>query len=356
MRFTAYVLVGVLLVIPLGTSGQDTASQEDDTLTGKMSASELYERGLELREQDTPDSYRLAAQYFERALQRDPGMARAYAQLGTVYTLLGDSQEMITRALRTIEKALETNEELPEAHIAMGLMREIHRYEWAEAAQHFETALEMEPSNREAHREYGWLLIRTGRVEEGLARMRKAHELAPETALGNDALGVAYFYNQQYERAIDQFEKVLELNPKYGLAHLLQARAYTLTEQFDRAEETFQEAAALLGWNFFTSADAGYLYARSGQTDGARRIIEDLRTQWKNGESVAYDIAIVYAGLGEGENVLTWLERAHEEDNIALDIKVDPRFEFVRMHPRFRALLEEMNLTDAQVTSPSEDS
>lgn len=338
-----------------GNGAQDS-QPESDTATLEPSASELYERGLELREQDTPDSYRLAAQYFERAIQKDPQMAAAYAQLGTVYTLLGDSPEVVSRALQTIEKALTLNDELPEAHIAMGLMREIQRYEWSEAAEHFQTAIDMDPSNREAHREYGWLLIRTGQLEEGLEQLKKVHELAPETALGNDALAVGYFYNQQYEKAIDQYNKVLEIDSEYGLAHLLQARAYTLTEQFDKAEKTFQEAAALLGWNFFTSAEAGYLYAKSGRTAGARRIIEDLKTQWDNGDPVAYDIAVVYAGLGEGENVLTWLERAREEGSIALDIKVDPRFEFVHMHPRFKALLNEMNLTDTQISGPSEDS
>jgi Tfp pilus assembly protein PilF len=355
MRVFVYCLVTAFFVMPLGTGAQVPEEEPPDTVVRELSASELYERGLEYREQDTPDSYRLAAQYFERAIQKDPGMAQGYAQLGTVYTLLGDSPETVSRALRTIEKALKLDDELPEAHIAMGLMREVQRFEWSEAAEHFRTALEMDPSNREAHREYGWLLIRTGRLEEGLAQMRKAYELAPETALGNDGLAVAYFYNQQYEKAIEQYDTVLEIDPDYGLAHLLQARAYTLSGQFEEAERTFQEAAALLGWNFFTSADAGYLYAKSGRTAGARRIIEDLITQWKNGEPVAYDIAVVYAGLDEGENVLTWLERAHEEGNVALDIKVDPRFEFVHMHPRFVALLEEMNLTDAQVSSPSED-
>lgn len=340
MKPRGLVTLVLFLFIPVAVLGQD---REPAPPAVDAEVWELYLDGVELREQDTPTSYRLAANRFEEAVEKDASFSLAYAGLATVYALRGETDQIINKAREAALKALELDSSMPQAHIAMGLIEEIHHYAWDRAADYFRRAIELSPDSREAHREYGWLLIRTGELEEGLLHMEKAHELAPESVLGNDALAVAQFYNGQYADAAEQYQRVLKLDPDYGLAQLMLAQTYVQMGRYEEASEAFQDAATTLGWGFFHSPEAGYLYAVSGQQEGALRILDDLKQRWQNGDASAYDVAVVHAGLGD-EEALTWLERAYSVGEIGLDLRVDPKFEYLHGHPRFAALMEKMNL------------
>jgi len=60
---------------------------------------------------------------------------------------------------------------------------------------------------------------------------------------------------------------------------------------------------------------------------------------------IAWNIATVYADLGEHDLAIDWLERAYESRyGFLIYVKVSPQFERLHEEPRFQALLEKMGL------------
>jgi len=89
----------------------------------------------------------------------------------------------------------------------------------------------------------------------------------------------------------------------------------------------------------------GLAYGLAGKRNEALGILEKMKEQWKRGNSRAFPITRVYIGMGQIDRVLEWLEKAYEmHENRMVELKVDPIFDSLRSHPRFRALLKKMNL------------
>ena len=83
----------------------------------------------------------------------------------------------------------------------------------------------------------------------------------------------------------------------------------------------------------------GYVYARAGRHGEARQQINELLELSKRRYIPPYDIAQIYAGLGEKDQALAWLEKAFAERSRGLDIlDVNPVFDQLRSDPRFVAL------------------
>ena len=60
-----------------------------------------------------------------------------------------------------------------------------------------------------------------------------------------------------------------------------------------------------------------------------------------------YSIALVYAGLGERDQVLSWLERAYDDrTHWLVFLRVEPMFDSVREDCRFERLLTRIEQRD----------
>ena len=77
-------------------------------------------------------------------------------------------------------------------------------------------------------------------------------------------------------------------------------------------------------------------------------VLEDWEARWAQGDAermILLDIAAIYAALGEKDQALDWLERAHEaRSDMLVYLKVTPVFYPLHEEPRFQALLKEMGL------------
>jgi hypothetical protein len=59
-----------------------------------------------------------------------------------------------------------------------------------------------------------------------------------------------------------------------------------------------------------------------------------------------YNIAAIYAGLGEKEQAFAWLDRAYADRSslLAIYFKTDPRMDSLRSDPRFAELVRRVGL------------
>ncbi len=126
---------------------------------------------------------RSAIDHFKRAIELDPQYARAYASLAQAYVLLGpgykamprDESYALTRAAAS--KALELDERLSAAHYAMSFVKFDFEFDWPAAETHLRRALELSPSDANAHQHYGTYLSAMGdreRIDQGSASGARA--------------------------------------------------------------------------------------------------------------------------------------------------------------------------------------
>src|SRR6266849_3880645 len=95
-------------------------------------------------------------------------------------------------------------------------------------------------------------------------------------------------------------------------------------------------------------AALAHAYAVSGKRGQALRLLSRLKElELSKQEYVsAYDLAVIYTGLGEKDQAFKSLERAYEQRDgwMALWLKTDPRLDPLRADQRFASLLRRIGL------------
>ncbi len=334
------------LAIPL--SDNDEQHIENITSIDPV-AFELYLRGKFHSERETPDHLEQALRLFSDATLLEPGFARAYASMVVPYYLLGDKYERLhpeaafILSKQAAEKALGLDDNLAEAHIAQGVVRELIDDDFDGAGRSFIRAIELNPESSEGHREYGLLLLRQGKIEEGLAELRSALELQPASLQIRRDLGRGYYYNKEYERAIKELNELLAYQPDFVRAHKFLAFSYLQTGEYDKASEAFATAIQLDKSENLVDNSSFFaeVAALSGDTEEAERLLDELiayiNEQDKEG---AQSIALINITLNRFDEAMEWLKQSAEAGDLPPSILVDPRWDPIRDRPDFQEVIQ----------------
>jgi eukaryotic-like serine/threonine-protein kinase len=317
--------------------------------TEDVEAYQLYLQGLFYWNKWTEADFKKATDYFTQAVQKDPRYALSYAGLADTYSLLGDAgylppSEAWPKAKAAAMQALEIDDTLGETHTSLGLVKEHYEWDWTGAEKEFKRAIELNPNSATAHLWYGDFLSNTGRLEEGMRETRRAQELDPVSLIINTRLGWQYYLSHQYDQAVEQLRKVLDIDQKFALARRILEGVYSQMGRQKEAVAEREKFASLSGGPEFaasiedTFSKSGYNGVLRGWLDG---MIEDSKHRYVS----SYDIAVIYARMGEKDKTLTWLEKAYDEhDSGLVSLAVNPLFDSVRSNTRFRALLKGLRL------------
>jgi tetratricopeptide (TPR) repeat protein len=220
----------------------------------------------------------------------------------------------------------------------------MYDWDWAAAESEFRRAIELKPNDPLAHDIYAWFLVPMGRTDEGIAENKSAVDLDPLSLHTNTMLGASLYFAHRYAQAIVQLRKTIDLDPNYWWAHSWLGRAYEQQGQFPEAIAEFQEAVRSASSITEPRALLGRAYAVSGKRAEARKVLDELSEVSKQIYVSPYDIALIYAGLGEKDQALAWLERAFAERCTWMPLlRVDPELDNLRSDPRFQDLLRRMN-------------
>ncbi len=293
-----------------------------------------------------PDQLDKAVESFQRAIEKDPNYAPAFAGLALCYSSMGyvDSpREVFPKAKAAAMRALEIDESLPEAHAALGLAKLNYDWDWPGAERELKRAIELNPNNADARHHYASYLGAMSRFDEAIAEAKRAVSLDPLSLRMNLRLGWAYMIARRYDEAIDQYKKTLELDPNYIQARLYLAWSYTLKGMYPAA---FAEYNAM-GEYGSTNNFVGFLYAVSGRRGDARKLVEKMRRLSAQQHMDPYNRAIPYAGLGDRDNAIMLLNQAYDERSAEMpQLKVEPFFDSLRSDPRFQELVRRMNFPE----------
>ncbi|HVF47209.1 MAG TPA: tetratricopeptide repeat protein [Pyrinomonadaceae bacterium] len=317
--------------------------------TNNNEAYQLYLKGRYFWSKRNPDSIRKAIEYFNLAIEKDPGFALAYSGLADAYVVPAnrlEPRDAMPKAKTAATRALAIDPTLAEAHTSLARVLQVYDWNWEEAEKEFKRAIELDPRYAVAHQWYGGLLERTGHIDESIAERKLALELDPLSAITHFELAQAYYFARDYDRSIEQFQKTLELDPNFSAALQYLPLAYAQKRMFDEAIEALESAPTDTG--LVSTGAPGSVYAMAGHTDKARKMVEDLKALRDRKQYVpAVGIASIYAALGEKDEALAWLEKGYEERGFQMQyLKVEPRWDNLRSDARFTGLIRRIGLPE----------
>jgi adenylate cyclase len=305
----------------------------------------LYLKGRYLWNERTRDSVRKAIRYFEEAIARDPRFAQALVGLADCYLVLIDQSFMDLKeggpkVRSLLDKALEANGRLAEAHASLGNLH-VDEWDWSGAEAEFKRAIELNPNYATAHQWYSILLSVTDREEEGIAEVRLALSLDPASAIVNMNLANQLLSTGRFDEAIKQYNRTLALEPKFGLANVHLGGAYVSASKFDEGLAELVKAREILGDSPWSMAFRGYARGIMGDLEAAREAVRDLERTAKTTFVPDALIGAVCFAAGDKEKALSLFEKAFEErSNVLPYIKVFAVFRQIRADPKFGALLQ----------------
>jgi len=317
--------------------------------TEDVEAYQFYLQGLFYWNKWTEADFKRAADYFTQAVQKDPRYALSYAGLADTYSLLGDAgylppSEAWPKAKAAAMQALGIDDTLAEAHTSLALVKEHYEWDWAGAEKEFKRAIELNPNSATAHLWYGDFLANTGRLEEGIRETKRAQQLDPLSLIINTTVGWQYYLSRQYDQAVEQLRRVLDMDQKFAPARRILEGVYSQMGKQKEAVAEREKFVSLSGSPEF-AASIEETFRKSGYNGVLRGWLDGMIEISKHSYVSSYDIAVIYARMGEKEKTLTWLEKAYDEhDSGLVSLAVDPLFNIVRSDARFTALLKRLRL------------
>ncbi len=290
-----------------------------------------------------------ASAAFELAVQLDPGHAPAQAGLARAYYFRAFFGELppglaLAGMRRAAIAALERDSLLAEAHGQLALVRMLQEWDWDGAERSFRRALEISPGSAQIRHDYAHFLLGQGRQTESMEQTREAVALDPANPMLISCLGWHSLFDGTYGDAVRHATEANAMMPDHW-AHVVLGWALLGQGKADSALASFREAYRLSG-SAFTQAALGHGLAVAGNSGEARQVLATLLRRVEDEYVSPYDIATVYAGLGDADGTFRWLRRAAEErSTFIVHLGWDSRFDRVRDDPRFAELLtQEMKL------------
>ncbi len=314
-------------------------------------AYDLYVRGRFEWNKFTPEGLWRAVEYFEKAIDKAPTYALAYAGLADAYMVLPyyapvSPREAFPKAKAAATKALELDEQLAEPHTALGWVTAVHDWGWFSAERHFKRALELNRNYALGHMFYAWFLAWMGRFDEAIAQDRRAQELDPLSPRISAHLGAVLFCARQYDGATAQYLRTIDANPNFARAYFDLGRVYIQTGRYDDAIAALRRGITLSGGgggSAISRADLGVAHALAGDRPAAQRILDELRAQSSRQYIAPLTFARLYLALGDRDRAVRWLQTAYEtRDADMVLLNVFPVWDPLRSDPRFRELIRGM--------------
>ncbi len=319
--------------------------------TYNLEAYELYLRGRDRFYRYNEEGFRCSLIDFDAATRLDPDFALAWTGIAETHTesciqgfVSGSPEPTISLARTAAARALEIDDELAEAHGISGFIRFVFDFDWAGAEREFRRAIELSPGSAEVRLHYSWLCGSLERYDDALREVRCARELDP--IMVESDVATILLRAGRIEEGLEEARRSVRDEP--GAAPRCHSNlGWALLFHGDNAAgvASLERATALAPGSTLFLSQLGQAYALTGNFDRARQILEQLGDRATREFVSPYHFAYLHTGLGEADAAIDWLERAFERRSGAIyGIKGSFLFRNLRGHPRFESLLRRMNL------------
>jgi DNA-binding winged helix-turn-helix (wHTH) protein/Tfp pilus assembly protein PilF len=329
----------------------------DSTLgTRKYSASsaayDAYLKGRFFWHKMTIHAIQSSLAYFSEATEIDPnfapayaGLADCYAQMGSIRVAMMKPVDALAKARSMLQRAMELDNTMAEAHCTLGLLKSWYDLDWAGAEREFQIALSLDSSHLTTLLWQSLYLSAMGRHEEAVASVKRARESDPLSQVMNMYLGVAQMHAGQYDLSQRQLKQAIELDPYSYRPRMFMGRLHMCTERYEDAINEFQHALALNPENLEALAFMGEAMGLMGNRKGALNVLNKVRAAESTTEP-AILLSCIYGGLGDDDEVFRSIQNAVER-------KCAPLYVFLlqgtlcryRNDPRYHEFLRSIGLS-----------
>jgi serine/threonine protein kinase len=314
--------------------------------TADLDAYNLYLKGRYFGTKPSIEALNKALEYFKKGIEKDPNFALAYAGLAYIYATLGvlsfsSPQDMWPKAKKAIEKALELDPELAEAHEQAAYLSFWYEWDWQATAYSYDQTFALNPGNAAAHAWYAWYCLSQGRFEEAVREIKQAQDLDPLMPLFYAMSVGIHGAVGKLDEAVDEFHKSMELDPNSGLAYFHLGTVYWWKGMMKEALAAFQKSLKLEIYSGWAEGFLGFIYVKQGERERAGHLLQELIGRKKKSYVSSYCLALLCGALGKRDEAFEYLDKAYEERDTlmpflniytkdASEIVSDPRFEAVQ--------------------------
>ena len=315
--------------------------------TASADAHDLYLKGRFHLNRRTAGDLGQAIRYFEAAARIDSSYARAWAGIALAYAVLpiSNSDVSASDALGHVERAaaaaIAIDSGLAEAHAALGYAYHWN-WRWKDADREFRRALALDSTDVTSLQWYGEHAAKMGQFDASEALLRRALSLDPLSVIVNNNVGLVLMLARRYPEAIAQLERTHRMDSTLAIPMFLLHRSYLLEGDVESAARTGR-----LAYGMGPEDPADFAVLAYAIRDPARRPEAlAILARWERQRIPRWaDLALYYTMLGQREAALTALERGFTARTAMLSqIKVAPWLDPLRSEPRFRRIMEAMQL------------
>jgi len=320
--------------------------------TDDPEAYNLYLKGLYFAFKPNREALKKALEYFREALDKDPALASAHAGVAIVYGTmssldLASPKEMMPKAKTAIQKALQLDENLTEAHALAAMIAYYYEWDWDAAERSFNRTFALNPGHSWAHAWSGWFCVAMNRFDEAIKEIKLAQNVDPLMPLFYAFSVGIHVAAGKYDEAIDEFRKATELEPNIGLAYFHVGWVYMHKGELDTAVSMFQKSKELgvsPGW---AEGMIALIHIKRGEIEKAVQILDELVELRKQTYASSWCMAFVWAALDDFDRAFEFFDKAYEERETMMPftpIYIDTANPVIRSDPRYKELLTRMKL------------
>ncbi len=332
------------LQVKLVVGSTDSSSVRPDA-----AAYELYLKGRYAWATRTESSMRVALRFFEQAAQKDSlyapalvGAADANAVLG-FYDYLAPA-DAFPKAEAAARRAIALDPTLAAPHATLGYAALYYHWDLAGGENAFKRAIQLNDDYATGHQWYGNLLTAAGRFPMAVQEMQRAQQVDPLSLIAKAAEAWVHHFAGENALALQRLRSVFATNPDFAVALTWGGDALAEMDSLPQAIAMHRRLLALSDSSALNIATLARTLAVAGQQPEARRLLDVLLSRNAAGKYVpSYDVAKVYAALGQNSDAFTWLEKARvQRSHSMVFLKVDPALRALRRDNRFPALVAQV--------------
>ena len=328
----------------------DISAPRSSRLVRSTAAYDVYLHGLFYSDKSTEEDLRKSLEYFDRALEKDPQLGRAWTGIAKAWLWLADAyvapREAYSNVRDAATNALKIDNDDAEAHVYLAETKRILDWDMDGAAREFCRAVKLDPKSTPSNYFSAAFWAARGERDEALVYLQRTSTIDPASLWVNNSACELYRYFGLYDEAMKAGERALQLDPAFVYGEPLLAALYREMGRFDEAIALYQKAQNISGRPAFGLA---ITYAKMNRPDDAREVLARTiasRKSYTPGDAIAH----VYVALGANDDAIRELERACDERSSSLHfIGIAPEFAPLRPDKRFVNIVRRIGLDPDKV-------
>lgn len=309
--------------------------------------SQQLHQGQRLLQSSKQEDWRQAIELFTNIATEHPQNSEGYyglamAKKALFSKRLGDIKQELTDLLT---KVVNLDKNHAGAHFELARLYFLYHWNFEKAEHEFKLSIALAPDNSQIYLEFAQYLLALGRFEESLENAETVRKLNPLTySIPN----IAWIYNMQrkYSQAWQELDKLLLTEPD---SLVYNVSAQSVKENMGQKQQSFEYLQAILkleGYSPQKLAIAHNEFEIGGLAAVNRWLLEAEQESSNIGQYTPPLSWARYAIVaGEYDNAITLLYKALEKRQLELLwVNVDPKYDPLRKHPDFVALIKKIGL------------